>query len=409
MSTIIKLTATVICGLTLAACGGGGSDITSYTVTPSVSGGGGTISPAVSFAVPAGQAVPFVLTPGPGYTAGPVGGTCGGTLDGNTYTSAAITADCTVVATFTASSPAHTFSYEMQAAPDPTSASAPADFLALLNREGAKGYFFQGTGLYIVGDMPFFSYYGYDDNFGRLPFVNDGSGQTYSYELLAQPGTMADFMTQANTEGAKGYRYEAGDNFSGTLVGTDGYMIYRKDSSSSATYAYVADPATTSAADLLAQANERGKAGYWLYPYPPGRIASENNLYVKNNASSATYVYEVYAAPALPTTLADFLAQMNSEGARGYFALSYYYTLPAMVYVKDQTQTATFTYQSVSNAIFDPANSYAAQGYAYWGYLFNIPSIPGAMTSYYVKASHCTGWMCTALDPTANVTYPIPR
>ena len=122
MNTIIKLTAAVICGLALTACGGGGGDDgggntggngsgggtggggtgspTTYTVTPSVSGTGGTISPSTAVTVQSGAATSFQVTANAGYTVS-VSGTCGGTLSGTTYTTKAITASCTVVVAFT--------------------------------------------------------------------------------------------------------------------------------------------------------------------------------------------------------------------------------------------------------------------------------------------------------------------
>ena len=140
MKTITALTAAVVCGLALTACGGGGDDggnaatndgsastggdntggggntstggdggsgsstgsggQTTYTVTPSVSGSGGSISPSAAVSVKSGSATSFQVTPNTGYTA-TVNGTCGGTLSGNTYTTKAINANCTVVATFT--------------------------------------------------------------------------------------------------------------------------------------------------------------------------------------------------------------------------------------------------------------------------------------------------------------------
>jgi hypothetical protein len=48
-----------------------------------------------------GTPAQFTVTPIAGYAAA-VGGTCGGTLAGTTYTTKMIIADCTVVATFTA-------------------------------------------------------------------------------------------------------------------------------------------------------------------------------------------------------------------------------------------------------------------------------------------------------------------
>ena len=75
-------------------------DKLSYTVATSVSPSGtGTISPANPI-VTAGQTQILTLSPSPGYTISSVGGSCGGTLDGNIYTTKAITANCTVTAAF---------------------------------------------------------------------------------------------------------------------------------------------------------------------------------------------------------------------------------------------------------------------------------------------------------------------
>ena len=97
------------CLLLLAGCGGGGGGDaggsaalpppTTLLVTPSA-GPNGTISPASVQSVSRGTVVAFNVTPASGYTAS-VGGTCGGTLAANTFTTSAIVADCTVTATFT--------------------------------------------------------------------------------------------------------------------------------------------------------------------------------------------------------------------------------------------------------------------------------------------------------------------
>ncbi|MDR2990765.1 MAG: hypothetical protein LBU72_02310 [Burkholderiaceae bacterium] len=71
-----------------------------YTVTPSVSGSNGTISPATAVSSVKGLATAsFTLKSVAGYV-GSAGGTCVGTLGGNTFKTSAITQDCTVVATF---------------------------------------------------------------------------------------------------------------------------------------------------------------------------------------------------------------------------------------------------------------------------------------------------------------------
>ncbi|MDB3923047.1 S8 family serine peptidase, partial [Luminiphilus sp.] len=71
----------------------------SYTVTPSA-GAGGSISPATAQTITSGNTTSFTLTPASGYEIASVGGTCGGALSGNTYTTNAITEACTVDASF---------------------------------------------------------------------------------------------------------------------------------------------------------------------------------------------------------------------------------------------------------------------------------------------------------------------
>ena len=70
-----------------------------HTVTPSA-GPNGSIDPSTPQTVNASATVAFTITPDSGYAAR-VGGTCGGTLVGNTYATRPIVADCTVEASFT--------------------------------------------------------------------------------------------------------------------------------------------------------------------------------------------------------------------------------------------------------------------------------------------------------------------
>ncbi|MGP9802103.1 hypothetical protein [Rheinheimera sp. NSM] len=86
------------CGM--AACGGGSSSETapvSFTVT-ATAGAGGTISPG-DRAVTAGQSTSFTVNANDGYAIASVTG-CGGTLNGATFTTASISAACTVTAGF---------------------------------------------------------------------------------------------------------------------------------------------------------------------------------------------------------------------------------------------------------------------------------------------------------------------
>ncbi len=71
-----------------------------YTVTPSV-GANGAVSPNTPVSVLANTQKSFTVTPNPGFVAS-VGGSCGGALVGNTYTTNSVIADCTVDVTFLA-------------------------------------------------------------------------------------------------------------------------------------------------------------------------------------------------------------------------------------------------------------------------------------------------------------------
>lgn len=69
-----------------------------YTVTPNA-GPNGSIAPATPQTVNAGATATFSVNADPGYAA-TVGGSCGGSLSGNVYTTAPVGADCSVVASF---------------------------------------------------------------------------------------------------------------------------------------------------------------------------------------------------------------------------------------------------------------------------------------------------------------------
>jgi hypothetical protein len=103
--------------------------IATRTVTPSA-GSGGSISPSTQQIVNYGSTTSFTVTPNSGYTAS-VGGTCGGYpttgTEQFTYTTNAITANCTVTATFTSSGTAATPTFSPDSSSQPgTSVSVTA-------------------------------------------------------------------------------------------------------------------------------------------------------------------------------------------------------------------------------------------------------------------------------------------
>ncbi|MDZ7791139.1 MAG: M36 family metallopeptidase [Xanthomonadales bacterium] len=73
--------------------------INQYSVTPSA-GSGGVIAPSSPQVVDHGDSLQFSVTPEPGYAIESVGGSCGGTLSDEVYTTDMIEGDCTVDAIF---------------------------------------------------------------------------------------------------------------------------------------------------------------------------------------------------------------------------------------------------------------------------------------------------------------------
>lgn len=104
-------TGTATCTVTIA---GAAANVTAifdkqYTVTPSIIGANGSVTPPTSSLVTQGSSMVYTFTPAAGFVP-LVRGTCAGTLSGNTYTTAAVTADCTVIVTFLSTLPVPTLS-----------------------------------------------------------------------------------------------------------------------------------------------------------------------------------------------------------------------------------------------------------------------------------------------------------
>jgi hypothetical protein len=102
--------------------------VITHTVTPSVSGGNGTIAPSTPQTIVDGNTTAFTLTPDSGFHIDTVGGTCGGSLSGSVFTTNAVIADCTVVASFAAG------------APVACSSGNPVEVLATAGTPGPTGY-----------------------------------------------------------------------------------------------------------------------------------------------------------------------------------------------------------------------------------------------------------------------------
>ena len=78
---------------------GQSSNESSFTISTNIVGNG-MIAPVVYNEIPQGETRQFTITPSGGYEISAVTGTCGGTLENATYTTAPIVEDCSVEAQF---------------------------------------------------------------------------------------------------------------------------------------------------------------------------------------------------------------------------------------------------------------------------------------------------------------------
>lgn len=255
-----------------------------------------------------------------------------------------------------------------------------AELLAQLNAEGPQGFGLLGL-LAFPGDGAAAT-----KNF----YAKDGSA-TYTYEILDTPTTSDDLVTQANAQGNRGFRYLGALQPFGTL--------YRK-SSTPAAYAYEALPVKSTVDTFVQQANAEGARGFW-YANDLVFGTTTVSLFMKDSASNSQYTYEVLADNG---TADAFVTQANAQGTRGFRykgPFAFQSTIKSL-YVKDTTQSARFTYETLalpskSDSLVSQANNEGDAGLKFLG----LASFGGSanITALYFKPASCTGFLCTSLNP----------
>ena len=267
-----------------------------------------------------------------------------------------------------------------ESTPNPTS---PSDLLAQLNAQGANGYtWFDPVALTGDAGAEFVAY------------AKTGTA-TYTYEVLTMPTTLPDTLAQANAEGARGFA-----RVTPVMAGltSDGIpnevIIYRHVVGSSATYSYESLTTPTTDADFLAQANAEGARGFFFTGIDAVTGNATSALYGKDSSSTAVYAY---TAQPLNDSAAAFLTQANAQGAQGYrFYGAYFFTgQTSSIYVKDTTQSAQFVYsdQAVVTHISDyvaQANAQGANALRLFGELQFGPTAQ----DFYFLPQNCTGLLC---------------
>jgi len=220
-------------------------------------------------------------------------------------------------------------------------------------------------------------------------YVKDAE-TAYVFELLPVTSSAAELQDQLNAQGARGFKW-GGPYSAGGQVRT----LYRKDNNSASTYSYTVLSAPADSAGYLSQNNAQGANGY--YSVGGGYMVGGTTVlvYQKDAQGSATYGYEALGEPGSD---ADFLAQLDAQGARGFrFKTGYGFSDGArLLYEKDLSQSATFSYLSLQPAgnsadYIAQANAEGAKGNALVGD-FGLPS--GQARMLYVKPANCSGFLC---------------
>jgi uncharacterized repeat protein (TIGR02543 family) len=194
--------------------------INAYSVAPSA-GTGGTISPSGAQTVNHGGTTSFTVSPSPGYTIASVTG-CSGNLNGNTYTTAAVTGPCTVSATFSANTSV-------------TGSTAGGSVTAAITGGSCAGFVTGSTQFAAGSNAPAGQAFPY----GTFGFTATGCGSgsgsvtitlTYPQALPAQTkfykligGNWVDWTSRA-TFGANTVQYTVQDNQEGDSDSTPGVI-----------------------------------------------------------------------------------------------------------------------------------------------------------------------------------------
>ncbi len=121
-------------------------------------------------------------------------------------------------------------------------------FITLINSEGALGYQYQGD-------------VGFNTGGGNFDFIslfqrNTATPTTYTYESAAISTSAAALVNQANAQGARQFLYRGGIAFSTGPFVT--FSLYEKDNTRGDTYRYEQLPRSATPTDFLSQANAQG-------------------------------------------------------------------------------------------------------------------------------------------------------
>ena len=234
LDIVFRFLSSVLLPLLLSACGGGGggggsgdgggsnlpTTTASFSVTASA-GANGSIDPA-SQTVSAGDNTSFTITPDSNFTIDSISG-CNGSVSGNTYTTSAINADCSVTATFTRGPSVPTLSF-VQAKTlrvSWTDTGGATHYRLLENPDGASGFAQVGDDIAPgVGevDLPVSVFESVNAQYMLQSCVNAACSDS---SAVSVSGTLIDgigYFKASNTDGADRFGVSVSLNSAGDIL-----------------------------------------------------------------------------------------------------------------------------------------------------------------------------------------------
>ena len=194
---------------------------------------------------------------------------------------------------------------------EPTNSS---ELLAQTNAEGRSGYRLKRRLFYQTGNINV--------------YVRSArrSSAKYTYRHLPAAQNPEEFLNLINKQGAHGYRYWGIFNLG------DLSTLFIKDKSQNSQFVYKTVSLEASSAEFLQNANDLGLTGYRLlsitfltnptYPLPSGSPRFwQFSLYSKDLSNRSSMFS--YAIPAKPVTFDEYTKQLETQGSKGFFYITY--------------------------------------------------------------------------------------
>jgi FG-GAP-like repeat/FG-GAP repeat len=194
--------------------------------------------------------------------------------------------------------------YSYESLPTPTTSSAQ---VLQLNAQGARGFRHQGD--YVINGGASIAVY-----------VNDSTGFTFAYKERSRVASADEFVGLANTEGALGYSYYRDFGFQTTPGSFSSVSIFEKSNAGNSTFSFEALNLADSAQRFVTQANIQGIRSFrFLGNFSTGDRSQARSIYMRNSSRPDKYVVE---SSNVASSTAAFLGQTNEAGGRGFKYLS---------------------------------------------------------------------------------------